>query len=384
MARSMDTLLSHFQTSFSIGGFEGSPGPVYVQAQDILRRWIAAKENARARRFNNKAYGLVPDVRFGTRSEGKSWRSSYRTESGDIENGAAWALEYTHLDDEIDGLSWRNDATLHIVDDGRRIAVSLSIARQLSPELFQRAEATRMPAPATPQCARRLFSEIPGTRLLSGDVDVTPPAGRHLRLVTTPDEAARAAEDIRSPSRGLPFVLLVGASTDPSNFAEALAHDLVGKAVVCNVPNQPALLEPFRPFKAAFGQCRVLLPFRRFGARLRAHPLRSFATAAEAAALRPALGALLLADFRADEPGAVPDLPTLSALLGRARLARLRAELFRSDAAPADPARWESFARELLLENARLGKHRAELEHALRHLQDRLFILERRDPTDRP
>ena len=38
----------------------------------------------------------------------------------------------------------------------------------------------------------------------------------------------------------------------------------------------------------------------------------------------------------------------------------------------------------LLRKITRLGKHRAELEHALRHLQDRLFILERRDPTDRP
>lgn len=383
MARIMDTLLSHYQTTFSIGGFDGSPGPVYVQAQDILRRWIATKENNRARRFNNKAYGLVPDVRFGTRSEGKSWRSSYRTDSGDVENGAAWALEYTHIDDDIDGLSWRNDASLHIVDDGRRIAVSLSIARQLSPELFRRDD-VRMPVPATPQCVRRLFAELPGVRLLSGDVDITPPAGRFLRLVTTPEEANQAAEDIRSLSRGLPFVLLVGASTDPANFAEALAHDLVGKAIVCNVPNQPALLEPFKAFKVAFGQCRALLPFRRFGARLRAHPLRSFATTAEATALRPTLGALLLADFRADEPGAVPDLPTLSALLGRARLARLRTELFRKGNEPVDSARWESFARELLLENARLGKHRAELEHELRHLQDRLFTLERRDPADRP
>ena len=364
----------HYQTAFSIGGFEGPADPVFTQAQDILRRWVLKKENSRTHRFNNKAYGFSPDVRFATGSEGKSWVSAYRTESGDIEGGAAWALEYTHKDDDIEGLSWRNEATLHVVDEGRRIAVSLSIVKELSPELFQK-ENIRLPDPATPQCVRRFFDALEGARLLSGAVDATPPAGRLLRVVETEDDAKRLVEDIRSPSRTLPLLLLVGASTDPSNFAESLAHDLVGKALVCNVPNRPALLAPFQPFKAGFGHCRILFPFNRFGPRLRAHPLRSFAKPEEAEALRAFVKPLLLAKFTAVEPGAIAGAATLSAQLARARLARLRAELFRKGANPVDAAQWEAYAKELLLENKRLGSRRAELEQEVRNLRDKLFTL---------
>ena len=376
----MSKTFAHYQTAFSLGGFEGPVEPVFAKAQDILRRWVLRKENARIHRFGNKAYGFAPDVRFDTSSEGRSWVSSYRTESGDIGGARAWAMEYTHRDSDIEGLSWLNEATLRVADEGRRIAVRIAIARSVSPELFQR-EDVRMPDPATPQCVRRFFDSLEGVRLLSGGVDITPPAGRLLRLAETEDDVRRLADDLRSPTRELPFLLLVGASADPANFAESLAHALVGKAVVCNVPNRPALLGPLGAFKTGFGQCRVLFPFHRFGPRLRAHPLLPFATKAEADALRARVEPLLLAQFTAVEPDALESPAALTSLLARARLARMRAELFRKGDAPADGSRWEEFARELLRENARLGKRQGELEHDLRDLRDRLFTLTR---TTRP
>ena len=372
----MNKTFPHYQTAFSIGAFDGPAEPVFAKAQDILRRWVLRKENARIHRFGNKAYGFAPDVRFDTTSEGRSWVSSYRTDSGDIGGARAWAMEYTHRDSDIEGLSWINEATLRVADEGRRIAVRIAIDRSVSPELFQR-EDVRMPDPATPQCVRRLFDSIEGVRLLSGGVDITPPQGRLLRIAETEDDVRRLADDLRSPTRELPFLLLVGASADPSNFAESLAHDLLGKAVVCNVPNRPALLEPLRAFKAGFGQCRILFPFHRFGPRLRAHPLLPFATNAEAEALRAWTVPLLLAQFTATEPDAVQSPDSLASLLARARLAKTRAELFRRGDTPPDAARWESFARDLLHENARLGKRQGELEHEIRDLRDRLFTLTR-------
>lgn len=368
----MDKTFPHYQTAFSLGGFDGPADPVFDAALDVFRRWVVRKENARAHRFGNKAYGLAPDVRFPTSSEVRSWVSSLATDSGDIGGARAWSMEYTHRDDAIEGLSWHNEATLRTADDGRRIAVRFAISRRVSPELFLR-EDVKMPPPATPQCIRRLFDSLEGVRLLSGTVDITPPAGRLLRLAESEDDARRLADDLRSPSRNLPFLLLVGASADPSNFAETLAHALVGKAVVCNVPNRPALLEPLRAFKTAFGQCRLLFPFQRFGPRLRAHPLYSFATTAEAEALRAQVEPLLLAQFTAVEPDALEGPAALSTLLARARLAQLRTEVFRKGDTPPDAARLEEFARELLRENARLGKRQTELEHEIRDLRDRLF-----------
>ena len=376
----MSKTVPHYQTAFSVGGFEGPAEPVFEQIQDILRRWIAHKESARVHRFGNKAYGFAPDARFRDGSEGRSWVSSYRTESGDIGGARAWAMEYTHRDNDIEGLSWLNTATLRVADEGRRVAVRLAIDRIVSPELFLR-EDVRMPGPATPQSVRRLFDSLEGVRLLSGGVDITPPQGRLLRIAETEDDVRRLADDLRSPTRELPFLLLVGASSDPSNFAESLAHALVGKAVVCNVPNRPALLEPLRPFKTAFGQCRVLFPFHRFGPRLRAHPLLSFSTTAEAESLRAWAEPLLLAKFTAVEADAIDSPAALTSLLARARLAKLRAELFRKGDAPPDASRWEAFARELLRENARLGKRQGELEHEIRDLRDHLFTLTR---TTRP
>ena len=379
----MDKTFIHYQTAFSIGGFDGPAAPVFEKAQDVFRRWIIRKENARAHRSGNKAYGLTLDVRFTGNSEVRSWVSTCRTEAGDIGGACAWAMEYTHRDDTIEGLSWLNEATLRTVDDGRRIAVRVSIARRVSPELFLR-EDVKMPPPATPQCVRRLFDSLEGVRLLSGGVDITPPQGRLLRLAETEDDVNRLADDLRSPTRELPFLLLIGASADPSNFAESLAHALVGKAVVCNVPNRPALLEPLRAFKTGFGQCRILFPFHRFGPRLRAHPILPFAKPAEADALRAQAEPLLLAQFTAEEPGALEGPATLSSLLARARIAQLRTEVFRGGNAPVDASRLEEFARELLHENARLGKRQSELEGELRDLRDRLFAMRRSARPEKP
>ena len=376
----MSKTVPHYQTAFSIGGFEGPAEPVFEQALDILRRWVAHKENTRIHRFGNKAYGFALDVRFRDGSEGRSWVSSYRTESGDIGGARAWAMEYTHRDNDIEGLSWLNTATLRVADDGRRIVVRIAIDQVVSPELFQR-EDVRMPTPAAPQSVRRLFDSLEGVRLLSGGVDITPPQGRLLRIAETEDDVRRLADDLRSPTRELPFLLLVGASTDPANFAESLAHALVGKAVVCNVPNRPALLEPLSSFKTAFGQCRVLFPFHRFGPRLRAHPLLPFSKTTEAEALRVWAEPLLLAKFTAVEPDVIDSPAALSTLLARARLAKLRAELFRHGDTPPDASRWESFARELLHENARLSKRQGDLEHTIRYLRDQLFVAARNQRT---
>lgn len=371
----MDHTFPHYQTAFSVGPKEGVEFDALLPLlQDAFRRWISKQENARARRFNNKAYGLILDSRFSSGSEVSSWRSAAQTLAGATEHGPAWALLYTWKDDDTEGLSWHCEVTLQAIPSSQRVALAFSLQRSLSPDLFQK-ENVRTPDPAPPQCIRRLFDSIEGIQLFSGNTTITPPAGRLLRIADTPEAVASLVDDLRSPSRNLPFILLLGAATDPANFAESLAHDLVGKAIVCNVPNRPTLTPLLAPFKIAYGQCRILFPYNRFGPRLRAHPLGSFATTTEAEAFRAFTRPLTLAQFSAAEPLALPDFPSCATLLARASLAQRRSALLHTPPPASDS--WEALAKDLYAETSRLRKTLADQAQSLASLNDRLLIAEK-------
>lgn len=383
----MNKTFQHYQTAFSLAVDEAHPVDVlFAEAKETMKWWISGKENARANKFGNKAYGFAPGSDFAGTTEVRSWASSCRTLAARTQGTDAWAAEYVHKDDETEGLSWINDITLRIAPDSSRVVFSLRISRSASPELFRQG-GFRVPDSATPKCVRQLFRAIQGLRILSGGAEFSPGADTLRRTIATPEDAAAAAALLRDGLRALPVILYADAAplaAGAPERAEELAHAVLGKALVLHVPFLRTPVPLLRDFLVRPGEFRLVLPFTRFGSNLRRHPVYSVRTPTEATESTARLLRSIFCHFSACEPDAIESLEALAASVRHAEAARLRGELFSKDRATVAAEQWEALARELVAENAELVKRNGDLSEETMTLRDRVFSLETLQHASRP
>lgn len=383
----MNKTFQQYQTSFSLAADDAHPVDVlFAEAKETMKWWISGKENARANKFGNKAYGFAPGSDFAQTTEAKSWVSSCRTLAARTQGADAWAAEYIHKDDETEGLAWVNDIALRVSPDASRVVFSLRISRSMTPELFRQG-GFRIPDSATPKCVRQLFRAIPGLRILSGKADFTPAPDSLRRIVSSPEDATAAAALLRDGTRALPVILYADAAPLAAGApvaAEELAHAVLGKALVLQVPFSRTPMPLLRDFLVRPGEFRLVLPFSRFGSNLRRHPVFSARTPAEKAESTARLLRSLFCHFSACEEGAIESLDALAATVRHAEAARLRNELFSKERAAVSTEQWETLARELVAENAELVKRNEGLADETSTLRDRVFSLETLAHASRP
>ena len=319
-----------------------SENDIFSDIQGLAFKWVAGKENKRRKQFGRKDFGMqIPPKAFFHKGSAASKVSQFTSETGYFESGNAWVLEYGHIDGGIRGLSWTTRIGLHKFTDEKRVVVAVLVTYKVSTDLAL-AENPPVPDPSVPRFIRDVFAAFPSCIISCGGGKIDP--GALFQSLDTEDDVKNAAAFIENPERRISVVLSVGKSMDAEAEARKLGFDLQGKSLVFIVPCDHQLLQPLERYRVEFRQCRILLPFSRFGRQLSTHVSYSLDNPERALAARERAVRSQLAHCTVVEPGAVASLTDLRNMIRREKFLKLAKELEGKKAELAENGEWQAFA----------------------------------------
>jgi hypothetical protein len=364
----------HYQTSFGIVS-DGIPEKdVFNQLQSLAFKWVIDKENKRRKQSGREDYGMqIPPKEFFLKGSARSKRSQFVSETGYFESGRAWVLEYGHVDRDIRGLSWTTRIGLHQFTGEKRVVVSVLVAYRVSTDLAL-ADNLPVPMPTVPRFIRDVFMAFQSCKISCGGGEIDP--GTLFQSLDTEEAVKKAADFIADPARRISVVLIVGKSMDAEAEARRLGFDLQGKSLVFIVPCDHQLLQPLACYRVGFRQCRILLPFARFGTRLSAHVSYSLDNPDRARTVRERAVRAQLAHCTVVEPGAVATLADLRNMIHGEKFFRLRKELEGKKAELAENGEWQEFANGAMQQYEAENRKNGELAAQIEDLQMRCLELE--------
>ena len=331
----------HYQSSFCISSENMSENDMFSRLQFLARQWIVRKEDKRRKQTGRKDFGMKIPKDFFRKGSAKSKRSQFSSEMGYFESSKAWVVEYGHFDETIRGLSWTTRIGLHQFTGEKKVVVSVLVTYRVSTDLAL-AEPPPLPIPTVPGFIRDVFADFPTSKILCGGGEIDP--GALFQSLDTEKDVQKAVAFIENPARRISVVLIVGKSMDAEAEARKLGFDLQGKSLVFIVPCDHQLLQPLERYRVEFRQCRILLPFARFGRRLSTHVSYSLDNPERALAARERTIRSQLAHCTVVEPGAVASLADLRNMIRREKFLKLRKELEGKKAELAENGEWQAFA----------------------------------------
>ena len=337
----MSQEFQHYQTSFCVSAESVSEGDLYKKLQHMAFQWIAGKENDRCRQSHRKNFGMHLPSSFYSKGNAKSRASQFFSESCYSDSGHAWVVEYSHIDGTVRGLSWTTHIGLRQFPGQGKVAVSVLLNYRVSTELAL-AQNVKLPTPSVPGFVRRVFKEFSKLRILCGGFSIE--ARKAFQYVETEAEAKSIANYIEDPSRLLSVVLVVGKSSDAEEEAKRLGWALQGKALVFIVPYDPRLRRPFKPYRVEFRQCRILLPFGKFGSALGTHICYSIDNPEKAAEVRERAVRSQLGYYTIVEPGSVTTLADIRSLIRNETFLKVKKDLEGKASELADNEKWKEFS----------------------------------------
>lgn len=246
----MNNAITHYQTSFRIGGLES-----LNDLKGNVFGWIKKGEPDRRINSNLKEFFFRCD-----------WQNMHVTRSSLITNtffsdsAEAWAARYTQIDAELGRKRyWYSDIGFKRSPDSTIVSVRISYAWNTEDLSGSRQE----PTTNVPKVVRYLLD---GRLAYSGRPE--------FRLTQAPALFAETgmgnalAEFVLSPHRRYPLVVFNGDFEAMINEANLLAFELTGKAQVAILSSRPGLAEEFKErvgelFYVNDGFFRVYFPFNR-------------------------------------------------------------------------------------------------------------------------
>ncbi len=358
----MSQEFQHYQTSFCVSAESVSEGDLYKKLQNMAFQWIKAKENARCRQSHRKDFGMRLPTSFYSRGNAKSKASQFVSESCYSDSGHAWVVEYSHIDRTVRGLSWKTHIGLRQFPGQGKVAVSVLLNYRVSTELAL-AQNVKLPTPSVPGFVRRVFKEFSKLRILCGGFSME--ARKTFQYIEAEEDAKHIADYIEDPSRLLSVVLISGKSADAEKEAERLGQALQGKALVFIVPYDPRLRKPFKPYRVEFRQCRILLPFGKFGSSLGTHIWYSLDNPEKATEVRERAVRSQLGYYTIVEPGSVSSLADIRSLIRNETFLKLKKDLEGKASELAANDKWKEFSDSVMQQYEAEAKKNEELSSQL-------------------
>lgn len=368
----MSQEFQHYQTSFCVSSETISESDLCKKLQSMVFQWIARKENERCRKYNRRDFGMHIPPTFYSKGAAKSKASQFCSESCYSESGNAWAVEYTHIDGEIRGLSWTTNIGLRQFAGQRKVAVSVLLNYRISTELAC-SQDVDLPTPSVPGFVRRVFKEFSRLRIRCGGYPME--AGKPFQHVEKEEDAEKIAAYIEDTSRLLSVVLIVGESADAEAEAKKMGRALQGKALVFIVPYDYRIRKPFKPYRVEFRQCRILLPFGKFGTRLGTHICYSLDNPEKAEEVRNRAVRSQLGYYTITEPGAVSSLADIRNLIRKENFLKLKKDLDGKVSELAANEKWKEFSDSIMQQYEAETKKNEDLSSQLEAKELRILEL---------
>ena len=372
----MSQIIRHYQTSFVVDNDKQTAANKLYQAQRVIGEWVKDHERRRfARLKRDKTSSFLIDGNFTHRAYYKSKFSWCKTDYCLDEDSTAWAIQYTHRDNDVRDVFWVSDIGLRAFNESGRLVVNVQISYKVSTEHALTGEPYE-PSVSIPWCVEALLESFKGSRFFSGEQDVTEGIGRAI-TINDVDQASRIISYVESEDRKLAVVLLHGETKDTHEEADYLSKNLFGKALVYIVPYKVEIKKVLARFRLEFNECLFVPNFRVH--KDLGRKLRYFVTNQKA--LEKTHQILLhswLGYHPINERGAVSDVENVQLLIRRRKFFKL-AELIQKSVPAAEYEKMKTQLKDMSGLFELSEAERKELEEKAVKLEDRVGELENRN-----